>query len=164
MFETWLGLSPEFNFPFSHVIIRRIGTNSFASLSYTSSSGQAKWGAVGNSFYQSIWPKLNLQLTSVVRFFAFHQLSWVLSTGAKDEAEKPSGKLLIQCERLVYKQTAAMGLNETNIPWKKKKKPSVPKEAMPGLSLARKADSCQVLVWKRETLADGKAGAVKIKG
>lgn len=56
-----------------------------------------------------------------------------------------------------------MGLNETNIPWKKKK-PSVPKEAMPGLSLARKADSCRVPVWKRETLADGKAGAVKMKG
>lgn len=53
-------------------------------------------------------------------------------------------------------------MNETNIPWEKN--PSVPKEAMPGLSLARKADSCRVPVWKRETLADGKAAAVKMKG
>lgn len=120
MFETWLELSPEFKFPFSHIIIRRIWINSVASLSYISSSWQAKRGVIVNSFYQSIWPKLNLQLTSIVRSFAFPQLSRDLSTGAKAEAEGPSGRLPIQCERPVYKQTAAMGLNETNIPREKK--------------------------------------------
>lgn len=144
MFETWLELSPEFKFPFSRLIIRRIWTNGVASLSHISSSWQAKWGVIVNSFYRSIWPKLNLQLTSVVRSFAFPQLSWDLSTGAKAEAERPSGRLLIQCERPVYKQTAAMGLNETNIPWKKKKKnPPYPRKP------------CQGWVWQEKQTAAG---------
>lgn len=142
MLRTWLVLSPEFKIPFSYLIIRRIWTSSFASLSSSSSSWQAKWGVSINSFYQSVWPKLNLQLAKVVRqSFAFHQISWDVSTGAKTRLGDCSGKLLMHCERLVYKQTVATGFEETNIP--QKNSPLYPRKP------------CQGRVWQEKQTAAG---------